>query len=299
MDYQSKIRKLYALLFPTGRAWQYVRGSESREGLQENFTDGFGNVFTDGLSQHFYSFLAQFTSSIGKRLVDAKLKSFDTAYSDTLSILDSLLPDNENFDSVDADNWERVLQIQPNTTDLEIRKQRIARQLNYPSGIVERSHYEFIQEQIRAAGFDVYVTENRFWNGSEFEIVDPDIISTQDMESGLPESGVYEAAGEIAGTDYTSIIANFIDETIDNEFFNAPPLNPIEAGVFQSGEVESGGGGITSLDRDIQLQASFFIGGSSFPSIVDVDILRKEELRQLVLKLKPAHTLVFEYINYI
>lgn len=298
MDYQSKIRKLFALLFPTGRAWQYLKGSEDREGIEDIFTDGFSNNFTDGYGIPFYSFLPQFTSTTSKRLTDAKLKSFDTAYEDTIGIQDSILPDNDNFDSVDADRWERVLQIPSNTTDLEIRKQRIARQLYYPSGVVERSNYEFIQEQIRAAGFDVYIVENRFWNGSEFEIIDPDTLATQDMESGLPESGVYESAGEIPGIDYTNIIANFIDESLDNGFFTAPVISPVESGVFESGTIESGGGGGISLDRDIQLQASFFIGGSSFPSIVDVDITRKDEFRQLILKLKPNHTLGFEYINY-
>jgi hypothetical protein len=51
MDYQSKIRKLYGLLFPTGRAWQYSRGSENREGLQENYFDGDTIDFTDGVGE--------------------------------------------------------------------------------------------------------------------------------------------------------------------------------------------------------------------------------------------------------
>lgn len=299
MAYQSKIRKLYALLFPTGRAWQFVRGSEDREGIEAPFVDGVGSVFTDGIGQTFVSVQPQFTASTGKRITDAKLKAFDDAYAETLGIQDSILPDNDNFDSQDADNWERVLLLPKNITDLELRKQRIARQLFYPNNIVERSTAEFMQDQLQQAGFNVNVIENRFWNGSEFEVQDPDVIGTQDMESGLPESGIYESAGEIPGTDYTSIIANSIDETLDNEFFNAPVLTPIESGTIESGTSESGGSGIISLDREIQLQGTFFVGGASFPSIVDLPLERKEEFRQLVLKFKPVQTLAFEYINYI
>ena len=299
MDYQSKIRLLYGLLFPTGRAWQFSRGSEDREGLEEVFVDGFDNNFTDGFGNNFVSILPQFTAATGKRLADAKLKIFDEAYSEIMGILNTILPDNAEFNEQDILNWERVLQIPQNISDLNDRKLRIYRQLTFPNGIVERSYYEFMQDQIRSAGFDIYIIENRFWNGSEFEVVDPDTIATQDVELGLVELGVYELGGEIPGTDYTGIIANTVNETIDDNFFLAPLPDLPELGVYELGEFELGGFEAPGLPYEIQLQESFFIGGKTFPSIVDVPINRKEELKQLVLKFKPVQTIAFEYINYI
>lgn len=298
MTNEAKIRLLYAKLFPTGRAWQFVRGSEDREGLEEVFTDGLGITFTDGLGMPFGTLIPEFIAPTGKRLVDSKLKAFDQAYTDAIGIQNTTLPDNSEFDEQDATNWERALLLPSNITDLELRKQRIERQLYYPAGIVERSHYKFIEEQIRAAGFDVYIIENRFWNGSAFEIVDPDLIGTQDVELGIIELGNFELGGEIAGVNYTEIIANFVDSAEDANYFSAPPTNPLELGDLELGVSELGGGNAT-LPREKQLQASFFIGGSSFPSIVDVDINRKDEFRQLVLKLKPLQTLCFAYINYV
>lgn len=298
MDFQSRIRKSYSLLFPTGRAWQYVRGSEDREAITENYTDGVDDVFTDGVGQPFYYGEPKFNASDGKAFADTKLKIYDQAYEDAISVQYSILPDNDKFDETDASRWESVLGI-PNTgQDLESRKQRISRQLNYPNGIVERSHYKFIEDQLRAAGFDVYIVENRFWNGSEFEVIDPVGVGTEDLQYGVGEYGESEYGGEIAGVDYTSIIANFIDENLDNVFFDAAITDLVQYGEEQYGEFQYGAGA-ESLSRDKQLQATFFLGGSSFPSIVTVDAARKDELRQLVLKLKPTHTLCFEYINYI
>ena len=268
MAYQSSIRKTYSLLFPTGRAWQYTRASEDREGIVEPYTDGFGQIYTDGIGQPYTTNIAQFIATDGKRFTDAKLKAYDRAYADTKSILNTILPDNSEFDETDADRWEMTLLIEKNLSNLEERKQRILRRLTYPNNVLERSHYQFIENQIRAAGFDVYITENRFWNGMEYEIVDPDTIGTQQMELGLPELGVNELDGTIAGVDYTGIIANYIDDSIDNAFFTAPTTTPLELGDFELGDAELGEGGAIGLSREIQLQASFFIGGKSFPSIV-------------------------------
>lgn len=298
MDYQSKIRKLYGLLFPTGRAWQFARGSEDRDAVTSNYVDGEGNNFVDGFGNVFVSLMEQFEASEGKMLANAKLMAFDDAYSEIIGVLNTILPDNSEFDGQDATNWERALQIPLNTTDLEERKAKIARQLYYPNGVVERSHYKFVEDQIRAAGFDVYLIENRFWNGSEFEIVDPDSVGTQGAEYGIIEYGDFEYGGEVVGVDYTRIIANSIDDDIDNGFFDAVLEDPVEYGTMEYGNFEYGGGGSIGLPREQQLQQSFFLGGSSFPTIVDVPESRKDELIQLVLKLKPLHTIGFAYINW-
>jgi hypothetical protein len=299
MDYRSKIRKLYSLLFPTGRAWQYVRGSENRDGIQENYFDGNTVNYTDGVGQAYNYLIPQFFATEGKRIVDSKLKAYDQAYLDTLSIQNSVLPDNENFDEEDTTRWEQSLQIISNLTDLQERKQRIARQLFYPGGILERSHYKFIEDQLRASGFDVYIVENRFWNGSEFEVKDPDDLLSAEFELGVTNLGKYGLKETVPGTDYTSIIANSIDEDIDNEYFNAIFQGPTTLGERGLGTIILDGKSEQQLTRKIQLQGSFFLGGSTYPSFSTVPVERKEELRQLILKLKPTHTICFEYINYI
>lgn len=298
MGYQSKIRKAYGLLFPTGRAWQFARGSEDRDAVQEYYTDGTGEVYTDGIGEPYYYEIERFDATTGKRLIDARLKAFDNAYASLLGVTDSILPDNDKFDENDATNWEQTLRILSNLTDLEERKKRISRQLFYPNGIVERLNKQFIQEQLQSVGFDVYIQENRFWNGTEYEVVDPDTLSDKVSQLGLGNLGNVELGGTIPGVNYTGIVANYVDEDLDNKFFDTEITNPPQLGENQLGTFELGGLTTTRLSREIQLQASFFIGGPSFPSFVNIDSNRKDEFRQLVLKLKPAHTLAFLYINY-
>lgn len=299
MAYQSNIRKAFGLLYPTGRAWQYARGSEDRDAVQEYYTDGTGEVYTDGIGEPYYYEIEQFEATIGKRLIDAKLKAFDDAYAALLGVTNSILPDNDYFDEIDATKWEQTLRLLSNISDLEERKKRISQKLNYPNGVVERLNKDFIQEQLQAAGFNVYITENRFWNGTKYEVADPDDLGDQMVQYGLVEYGASEYGGTISGVNYTGIVANFVDEDLDNEFFTSETINPPQYGEIEYGASEYGGLTTTRLDRDIQLQASFFVGGSSFPSFVNIDINRKEEFRQLLLKLKPMHTLGFLYINYI
>jgi hypothetical protein len=233
-----------------------------------------------------------------KRLADAKLKAFDDAYGDTIGIQNTILPDNENFTDEDAAKWEQSLLIKNNTDDLEIRKERIVQKLFYPNGVLERSTAEFMQQQLQALGFNVYVIENRFWNGSEYQVEDPDLISTKDAALGLGNLGQFGLGSELAGIDYTRIIANFINEDLDNEFFNTPFVTPPVLGTKGLGDIALGGQTANQLDREIQLQGSLFIGGPSYPSFASVDKDREEEFIQTILKFKPVQTICFAYINF-
>jgi hypothetical protein len=46
-------------------------------------------------------------------------------------------------------------------------------------------------------------------------------------------------------------------------------------------------------------RSTFFIGGQTFGTFADVDELRKDEFRQLILKLKEVNTVAYLLINYI
>jgi hypothetical protein len=72
------------------------------------------------------------------------------------------------------------------------------------------------------------------------------------------------------GIYYNNLIANRIDESLDVTF-----------------------------DIGSNLRATFFVGGETLGTFADVDIQRKEEFRQLILKLKPVQSIGFLLINYI
>src|SRR5688572_21021930 len=98
-----------------------------------------------------------------QKLIDGLAESEQRAYDDALSILNSAIPDNDNFTADDATDWERRLGlITGDGVSLADRKLAILRKYNHPGEIKARQHYLFLQKQLRDAGFDVYVHENRF-----------------------------------------------------------------------------------------------------------------------------------------
>lgn len=196
--------------------------------------------------------------------------SENRAYNDGLSIQNSILPDNSDFTSDDATDWERRLgMIVSPLVDLDLRKLAIKRKMNHPGDIKSRQHYLYIEGQLRAAGFDVYVYENRFpYGGSYYTRTLFDIIGgvgIDDLQHGDKQHGDSQHGGT-----YSNIIANYIDETLDSNF--AIPSN---------------------------LRCTFFIGGSPLGQFANVPIERKQEFRQLILKLKPAQMVGYLLINYI
>jgi hypothetical protein len=188
---------------------------------------------------------------------------------DARAIMDSLLPDNDNFTASDATDWERRLRlITKESVSLSDRKLAITRKMNHPGTVPARSSYRFIQKQLRDAGFDVYVYENRFWDGSEYVTMTPEEI-TGDVP---PE--VQHADGQHGdfqhGDGIWNIVANYIDESLDFS--------------FNIGE---------------NLRFTFFISGPLIDTYADVDEDRKNEFRQLILKVKPTNTVAYLFVNYI
>lgn len=84
------------------------------------------------------------------------------AYDDALATFNSILPDNNNFTADDATDWERRLGIvQSPGVPLADRKAAILRKYNHPGTVKPRQSRLYIEGQLRAAGFDVYVYQNR------------------------------------------------------------------------------------------------------------------------------------------
>lgn len=197
--------------------------------------------------------------------------SENRAYNDAVALLYAILPDNAEFTEDDAYDWERRLgMITGLGVSLEDRKKAIKRKINHPGNIPARQHYLYIQGQLQAAGFEVYVYENRFPYGggtyytrSIFDVAGSGGVN--EFQHGDAQHGDEQHGGA-----YGNIIVNHIDETLDQSFF------------------------ITS-----NLRNTFFIGGNPLGSFANIPANRKDEFRQLILRLKPAHMVGYLLINYV
>lgn len=195
------------------------------------------------------------------------------AWDDAMSILDSILPDNDNFTEEDATDWERRLGIYSGTgTTLADRKLAILRKINHPGTVKARQNYLYLQNQLRAAGFDVYVYENIFSDGGGgFETRTPDEIlgiAVGDASLGGFNLGELNLGAAWADNGVT-ICANHLEESRDADF--------------------SFGGNYRS---------SFFIAGAAVDEFADVEEVRKISFRQLILRIKPVNTAGFLFVNY-
>jgi len=187
--------------------------------------------------------------------------SEERAYLDGLSILDSILPDNNNFTAEDALLWEKRLFISVSSgASLDDRKLAILRKIQHPGDILARQHYLYIEGQLQAAGFDVYVHE---YAGAAI----PAGVYSDPVQFGQVQFGQVQFAQKPA-----NIIANYSDELKDSLY---------------------------TFGTTVNLRSSFYIGAATWPDKADVDADRKVEFRELILKLKPAQTAGYLLINYI
>lgn len=232
----NRIKTLTSQLFPTGRA-----------------------------------FWKKYASDFDK-LMSGLAASEARAYLDAISIKDSALPDNDNFTEDDASAWEIRLGLITNPlVALVDRKSAIRRKMNHPGTIKARQNYRYLQEQLQAAGFDVFVYENIFPDGfGGFVTKTPSAFSLLPFSSTSIQHGDFQHADFQHGNIfYGDKIVNSVD--IDGDKF---------------------------FDLGFNLRSTFFIGGSSAGSWATVDYNRQLEFRQLVLKIKPVQTVAFLLINF-
>lgn len=235
----------------------------------------FNNTFLK-LTKRFYPRGRAFNipaGSIIEKYHKALIESENSAYTAAVSVLDSILPDNDNFTAEDATDWERRLGLITNTSlTLDQRKQAIERKMNHPGTIKARQHYLYVQKYLQDQGFDVYVHENRFF------------------ELGM---WVTKTPAEVIGVS----VAGQAVHTFDGSF-------------LEHGQVQHGGGFsdkiANSIDKELDLafdvganlRSTFFIGGQILGTFASVDITREVEFRQAVLRVKPVHSVAFPFINY-
>ncbi len=232
----DKIVKLTKQLLPTGRAFWVPKSGELEKLIQ-------------GLSQ-----------------------SEARAYDDGLSTLSSAIPDNTFFTTDDASAWEARLGLITNPlVPLADRKLAIIRKMNHPGSIKARQNYLYLEGQLQAAGFDVYVYENRFPDGfGGYVTKTPTVFSLLPYPLGTVQYGDFQYGdAQYGGASYANKIANSISESVDEGFYIGN-----------------------------NFRSTFFIGGPTAGSWAVVDANRKDEFRQLVLKIKPVQTVAFLLINF-
>lgn len=228
----------------------------------------------------FKMFPKSYLESIHKAFSEVENK----AYKDALSILDSALPDNSNFTENDANLWEvRLGMVSGIGVDLELRKAAIRRKMAFPSDTKARQHRVFLEGNLRAAGFDVYVYENRFDDGMG------GIVTKTPEDIGGFQHGEFEH-GENEHGDYSSLkCVNFIEEIKDatfdigNNYRSTFFIASANFGTYNSK-------GVITLAYPVANVKDLF---------AEVPLERKIEFRKLILSLKPAHTVGLLFVNYV
>lgn len=191
-------------------------------------------------------------------------KSFSRMIDDGNLFLDGLFPDNDNFTTQDATLWEYRLGLITNESlGLQLRKQSIKRKLGHPNNIKARQHSSFIEAQLQRSGFNVWVHENTLPYKNPDDVIE--ILLDDSQHGGDTQHGnsTYHGGGSY------QVIANSI------------------------AEVEPYG-----IGGEEYLWATFFIGGQNLGEMATVSSTRLREFKELVIKLKPAHTVAFTFINY-
>jgi hypothetical protein len=229
-----------------------------------------------------------FAGSYFERLHIALAKSETRAINDSLAILYAILPDNDNFTAADGTDWERRLGLISNPdVELSLRKLAILRKMNHPGTIKARQHYLYIQGQLQAAGFDVYVYENL--DGALPE----SIISNQGL---FGDHGEYEH-GQFEHGDVYSVF---------NNLFIPPEHGEMDHGSFEHNEFVYANKVVNNIfvegdsffNDGATSRAVFFIGGNPLGTFASVPLARRNEFRQLILKLKPVQNVGYLLINY-
>lgn len=190
---------------------------------------------------------------------------------DIYSTIDSSIPDNVNFLEEDCLLWEYKLGLTSNLSlTVAQRREIIYRKFAYPRNIKARQGFRYIQEQLNLYGFNVGVYENIFYdiNGNYYYKLPSDILanSVSDVQHGSPVQ--HGDSTQHGGGNFEVIANNMYEEN------------------YNIGGLEN-------------LWATFFIASQNdISSSAAIPASRKIEFKELVLKLKPAHTVAFTFVNY-
>lgn len=258
MTINERLLAVTKLLFPTGRAFRISNNSVKEK--------------------------------IEKGIIESEVRS----HNDLLSILDTILPDNDNFTAEDATRWEeRLGMIVNDQVALSDRKLAIKRKMNHPGDIIARQSRDYIESQLQLAGFDVYI------------LFDQNNQNPANVLTQLPDYNCVQLGNSSQMSD--DIQLGDVYTVYSNLFSNAVQLGDYQLGDFQLNEQLYLNKVANSIDETLDetfniadYSCSFAISGPDMNNFfADVQIARKEEFRQLILKLKPTQNCAILYVNYI
>lgn len=260
---------LAKILYPQGRAFRMPYPIDDT--LAYTTEDGSEEYTTeDGSESYTAEDSPASTGGIFYRVHRALSTAFNDAWDAGDNVLDVLMPDNPNFSIEDAHAWYRRLGLYDSgLVSFADMKLAIAQKQSFPLVPLDKQHYLYIQAQLQAAGFDVYVYPNRFFPGPVTK--DPSEVLGVSAGDAVYDAVDYddtEYDGSLADLGIT-VIANYLEEAKDAEY------------VFGD-----------------NLRSTFYIAGSTITTFADVPEVRKIEFRQLIMKLKRAETAGFLFINY-
>lgn len=193
-------------------------------------------------------------------------------YNAATGMLYALLPDNEFFTLDDARAWYRRWGMYDSgSVSLTDMMAAIRQRASWPVTPLNKQNYLFIQEQLRAAGFDVYVYPNRFPDGMGGYVAKTpaEVLGTPIGRAVLGnfDLGQLNLAASYAEAGITTII-NYLEE--DKE-----------------------------VGYVIHNESSFFIAGATITTLANVPAPRKIEFRQLILRLKAQEMAAFLFVNFV
>lgn len=205
----------------------------------------------------------------GDLLIEAIAEVEANAYSDSVSLLDSLMPDTDRFSADDCTTWERILGVATNANNtLQDRRSAIRRKMSNPGVNPAKGHLLYMQQQLQEADFPVYVFANKFDAYPDgYTTMNPATVSASLISSS--QHGDRQHGQGVQSSYINQVAANSIENSVD-VYFN-PGAN---------------------------LNSTFFIGGMPLGTYANVPASREVEFRQTILQLKQTHRIGFLLINY-
>jgi len=198
------------------------------------------------------------TNGVFFKLSDSLAASEARVLSELRNLLSRVIPDNAVFDAEDAGHWERALGLP------------IA-----PEGVDLEGRKQIIYNKMKYPGtlkarqHYLYIEARLRENGFNVYILENDLSETP-AAMNYGEFNYGEGVYGSAAIDWT-VCANYTDETKDRVFNIGLPVN---------------------------YRATFYVGGQNPGDFATVPAERKNEFRELILKLKPAQTVGLLRINY-
>jgi uncharacterized protein YmfQ (DUF2313 family) len=183
-----------------------------------------------------------------------------TAFNDSLNIIEGLFSDNDNFLESDCERWENIFGIYSSVNDtLANRKLAIMRRMAFFSNVKGRQSKVYLQYALQLAGFDCYIFE--------YDYIKDKITTIAHANNTFHSNSSYLGSSVIPS--HTGYIMNCVEQSEENDL-------------------------VITNDN---LKTMFWIAGADF-SYFEVPIEREIEFRNIVLRIKPLHTIaILRQIN--